>query len=189
MSGLARLAMAALLVAIASLSFVETARARVDCGNGHYCPPGNACLKDGLCGVTVEAPPGSFRTKTGTWCEPGFREHRFKPGACVPVSYSDCRNGTICPAGTTCNDADGSCDGGGTPTGPMCGNFRCEEGRICSSSGRCMNTTYFQDCGGGTICSKNKACAQGGGCAIVGIGRTQQIPLASDSKRQNILRQ
>jgi hypothetical protein len=46
-----------------------------------------------------------------------------------------------------------------------------------------MNPVYFQDCGGGTICSKNKACAEDGGCAIVGIGRTQQIPFSGGGRR------
>lgn len=187
MSVLARWMATTLLVLVASISFVSTASARVDCGNGKYCPPGNACLKDDQCGVIVEAPPGSFKTQSGTWCEPGYREHRYKPGACMPTGYSDCRNGTICPAGTTCNDTAGSCDGGGAPKGPVCGNFRCEEGRICSSAGRCMNTAYFQDCGGGIICSKNKACGMDGGCAIVGIGRTQQMSDAN-TKKQNSTR-
>jgi hypothetical protein len=92
------------------------------------------------------------------------------------MTYSDCTNGSICPPGTRCSTVGDSCEGSGTPTGPQCGAFRCEAGRICSSSGRCMNTAYFQDCGGGTICSKNKACGQDGGCAIVGVGRTRQIP-------------
>jgi len=186
MSVLVRWTMAALVALVASISVAESGHARVDCGNGKYCPDGNACLKDGQCGVLVDAPPGSFKTQSGTWCEPGFREHKFKPGACVPQSYSDCRNGTICPPGTSCNDTAGSCDGGGAPKGPVCGNFRCEEGRVCSSAGRCMNTTYFQDCGNGTICSKNKACAMDGGCAIVGIGRTEQI--AYSNKKDNSTR-
>lgn len=176
MSGLARLTMVVVMTLLASITLSAPALSQVDCRNGSYCPAGNECLKGGLCGVTVDAPPGSVRTTSGTWCEPGFREHQYKPGACSPNSYSDCRTGSICPAGTRCNDAQGTCDGGGDPKGPMCGDFRCEEGRICSSSGRCMNTTYFQDCGGGTICSKNKACGQDGGCAIVGIARTPQIP-------------
>lgn len=188
MSTLARWTIATLAALMTVVVLMAPAVARVDCGNGKFCPPGNACLKGDLCGEIVEAPPGSFRTKSGTWCEPGFREHQHKPGACVPLSYSDCSNGTICPPGSRCNDATNSCDGGATPTGPMCGNFRCEEGRICSSAGRCMNTTYFQDCGGGTICSKNKACAQDGGCAIVGIGRTRQISAADDNKKLNIIR-
>ena len=185
MSAIARWTVTTLLALIVSMSFTETSLARVDCRNGKYCPDGNVCLKDGLCGVRVEAPPGSFRTQSGTWCEPGFREHKYKPGSCVPLAYSDCRNGSICPPGSYCNETKNTCDGGGPPKGPMCGNYRCEEGRICSSSGRCMNTTYYQDCGGGTICSKNKACALNGGCAIVGIGRTEQISYSDSNKRQN----
>ena len=188
MSGIARSAMTAVMALVVAIVFFATsALAEVNCGNGNYCPDGNACLKGGQCGVTVEAPPGSIRTSSGTWCEPGFREHQFKPGACSPVTYSDCRNGTICPPGSTCNDTQQSCDGGGEPKGPQCGNFRCEAGRICSSSGRCMNTTYFQDCGGGTICSKNKACSEDGGCAIVGIGRTNQVPY-NRGRNQNQLK-
>jgi len=185
MSGLTRSLMVALMTLMASISLAVPALAEVNCNNGNYCPDGNACLKGGQCGVMVEAPPGSFKTSSGIWCEPGFREHKYKPGSCSPISYSDCRNGSICPAGSTCNDDKGTCDGGGPATGPQCGNFRCEEGRVCSSSGRCMNPVYFQDCGGGTICSKNKACAEDGGCAIVGIGRTQQIPYSGGGRRNN----
>ncbi|MGE0420679.1 MAG: hypothetical protein AB7O88_00365 [Reyranellaceae bacterium] len=170
---------------IVSVSFTEGALARVDCRNGKYCPDGNICLKDGLCGEKVDVPPGSVKFPSGTWCEPGFREHQYKPGACVPIGYSDCRNGAICPPGSRCNEDQNTCDGGGPATGPQCGKYRCEEGRICSSSGRCMNTTYYQDCGGGTICSKNKACALDGGCAIVGIGRTQQISYSDTGKKDN----
>ena len=176
MSSLARLAIVALLGLLVATGWTVPASAVVDCGNVAFCPDGNACLKGGSCGVLVEAPPGSKRTASGTWCEPGFREHQYRPGACSPLTYADCTNGSICPPGTRCSADGDTCEGGGTPTGPQCGNFRCEAGRICSSAGRCMNTAYFQDCGGGTICSKNKACAQDGGCAIVGAGRTRQVP-------------
>jgi hypothetical protein len=173
--------MAMLVMLAASIVLMTDAIAQVDCRNGKYCPAGNVCLKGDVCGEAVEAPPGSIRTASGAWCEPGFREHKHNPGSCVPSSYSDCPNGRICPPGTTCG-AGGGCTGGRPATGPECGGRRCEEGRICSSAGGCMNPTYYQDCGGGTICSKNKACAQDGGCAIVGIARTPQIPFG---KQQN----
>ena len=184
MSGIARWAMATLLALTASIAVLAPAAAQVDCRNGKYCPQGNACLKDGLCGVTVETPPGSTKTSTGSWCEPGFREHQYRPGSCVPSSYSDCTNGAICPPGTTCSNT-GTCTGGGAASGPECGTGRCGEGRICASGNRCMNPVYYQDCGGSTICSKNKACGQDGGCATVGIGRTEQIPY--NRRNQNSL--
>src|SRR5262245_27409322 len=34
----------------------------VDCGNGSYCPAGNACLVGGLCARMVDAVPGAVRT-------------------------------------------------------------------------------------------------------------------------------
>lgn len=184
MSGVVRWTMATAVTLVASLILMTVASAQVDCRNGKYCPAGNVCLKGDVCGEAVEAPPGSIRTASGAWCEPGFREHKHNPGSCVPSSYADCPNGRICPPGTTCA-AGGGCTGGAPATGPECAGRRCEEGRICSSAGGCMNPTYFQDCGSGTICSKNKACAQDGGCAIVGIARTPQIAYG---KQQNLLK-
>ena len=164
------------MVLLASPASAQSAGA-VSCGNGYYCPAGNSCLQGGLCGPNVNASPGSTRTSTGGWCDPGFREHRYRPGACLPNSYSDCTNGLICPPGTQCS-ADGSeCTGGPAATGPMCGANQCAAGRICSSTGSCMNPDYFQDCGNGTICSKSKACGYPDGCAIVGPQRTRQQPV------------
>jgi hypothetical protein len=177
----------ATLVALIAAAVLETsALAQVDCRNGKYCPKGNICLKDDMCGERVGMPPGSTPTSTGSWCEPGFREHKYRPGSCVPIGYSDCTTGGICPPGSTCTNT-GNCTGGNPRTGPVCGGGRCEEGRICSSAGRCMNTTYYQDCGGGVICSKNKACSLDGHCATVGIGRTAQIPYNQPSRIQNKL--
>ena len=184
MIAIARWTMAALVALIVSMSFTEGALARVDCRNGKNCPDGNICLKDGLCGVRSRrrrAASGHSRAHGASRAS----RAQVKPGSCVPIGYSDCRNGSICPPGSRCNEEKNTCDGGGPPTGPMCGDYRCEAGRICSSSGRCMNTTYFQDCGGGTICSKNKACALNGGCAIVGIGRTEQISYSDSGKKDN----
>src|SRR5262249_4435634 len=126
----------------------------VDCTNGYFCPRGNACLLGGLCAPVSpesEAPPGSVRRSTGQWCDPGFVEHKYRAGACVPSSYAQCITGMACPDGSTCSSDGKSCEGGPPPTGPTCGGNRCAAGRICSSRGTCMNTQYFQDCGNGTI--------------------------------------
>jgi hypothetical protein len=48
MSGLTRLAIAALTGLLASMTWSAPAGAEVDCRNGYYCPAGNACLKGGL---------------------------------------------------------------------------------------------------------------------------------------------
>jgi hypothetical protein len=146
----------------------------VDCNNGFYCPRDNACLVGGLCGRVVDAVPGAVRTSTGTWCDPGFRESKFKPGGCVPGSYTECSATVMCAPGDTCG-TDGDCHAATTPKGPTCGKLRCHEGRICASTGRCMNTAYFQDCGNGTICSKHAGCEHPTGCVLVGPKRTKQI--------------
>lgn len=185
MSATIRWATTALVAFIGAMLLSTYAAAQVDCRNGKYCPKGHVCLKGDVCGERVATPPGSTRTSTGGWCEPGFREHKYRAGSCVPIGYSDCTTG-ICPPGSTCTNT-GSCRGGRPRTGPVCGGGRCEEGRICSSSGRCMNTTYYQDCGGGVICSKNKACSLDGRCATVGIGRTAQIPFGASQRIQNRL--
>ncbi len=109
----------------------------------------------------------------GAVTDPGFREATVRRGSCVPGSYSECANGTICPSGTQCS-ADGHCTGGPEATGPMCGSARCAEGRICSSRSTCMNTAYFQDCGNGTICSKAAACEFPKGCVLVAPERVRQ---------------
>jgi len=153
---------------------VAQSSGRVDCGNGYYCPRDNACLLGGLCGRVVEAASGSVRTSTGQWCDPGARESKFTPGGCVPERYTECSKGFMCPPGTTCG-AGGQCDGGPPATGPMCGNLQCMEGRICASTGKCMNTQLFQDCGNGSICSKWAACEHPKGCVYVSRERTKQI--------------
>ncbi len=150
------------------------AQQRVDCGNGHYCPADNACLVGGLCGVMVDHPPGSTRTSTGEWCEPGMRESKVRPGGCIPNDYLDCRSGA-CPPGSTCG-ADGGCVGGPSADGPVCGGRQCLAGRVCSSKGTCMNPAFTQDCGNGTLCTKHSACEHPSGCVFVGQGRTRQIP-------------
>jgi hypothetical protein len=147
----------------------------VDCRNGHYCPPNNACLVGGMCGEMVDQVPGSVRTSGGKWCDPGFRENRYKPDSCVPGSYIECQNGAICPGGSRCGN-DGTCIGGPPATGPVCGGRRCAAGRVCSSQGGCMNPEYFHDCGNGTICSKSAACEYPRGCVLVSKERTRQIP-------------
>jgi hypothetical protein len=146
---------------------------RVDCGNGFYCPPGNSCLVGGLCGRNVKAVPGAVKTSTGTYCDPGFRESKFRPGGCVPGKYTECSATVMCAPGDTCRDGD--CYAESTPQGPTCGELKCHIGRICASTGRCMNTEYFQDCGNGTICSKHHGCEHPSGCVLVAPQRTKQI--------------
>jgi hypothetical protein len=152
-----------------------SAQLSVDCRNGSYCPSGSACLMNGMCGVMVDRLPGSTQTSTGEWCEPGLRESTSKPGTCIPKDYVDCPSGLSCPPGYYCGQ-DGRCAGGPPATGPMCGSGQCAAGRICASSGNCMNPAYFQDCGNGTICSKQAACELPKGCVLVGAERTRQIP-------------
>lgn len=165
----------ATLVLAALLATQVAAQGQVNCGNGSYCPPNNACLMDGQCAPLIEALPGSVRTAKGTWCGPGFREHAYMPGTCSPQSYSDCPSGLVCPPGTSCSGDGRQCVGGPAPTGPMCGGFQCAAGRVCSSKGSCMNPEYFHDCGNGTICINGHACEYPSGCAIVGSPRTPQI--------------
>lgn len=152
-----------------------SAQQRVDCGNGHYCPAGNACLIGGQCGVMVDKLPGSTQTSTGDWCEPGLRESTVRRGTCVPKDYVDCPSGLSCPSGYYCGQ-DGRCAGGPPATGPVCGGGQCAAGRICASSGNCINPAYFKDCGNGTICSNQAACEHPKGCVLVSGGRTRQIP-------------
>ena len=143
-------------IAATVLLVTQAGAQNVACGNGMFCPRGNACLTGGLCARVVDAAPGSIKISNGTYCDPGFRESTFTPGKCVPPSYTECRAGVMCAPGTTCS-SQGECDGG-DPTGPECGQTRCLAGRICASTGRCMNTALFQDCRNGSICSKHAAC-------------------------------
>jgi hypothetical protein len=152
------------------------AYAQEDCGNGSYCPKGQACLTDGTCARILQAPPGGVRTANGQWCDRGFREHRYLPNTCSPESYIDCRGGYMCPSGQTCNEARQSCEGGPPPTGPMCNGAQCDAGRVCASNGHCMNTTYFKDCGNGTICPKGRDCRLPQGCVSASAERTLQKP-------------
>jgi hypothetical protein len=171
-------ALAAACVALTLLAAVRPAAqsGRVDCGNGSYCPTGNACLVGGMCGKMVDVTPGSVRTSKGTYCDPGFRESKHVAGNCIPGSYTECGDGTACPTGSTCGAT--GCEGGPPQTGPVCGPARCVEGRICASNGKCMNTEFFQDCGNGTICSRSAACEYPKGCVSVSAKRTRQIPLS-----------
>ena len=133
-TGISRIAAAFIAVSVAAVFLIATeivaqSSATVDCGNGFYCPRGNACLVGGLCGPEVDQPPGSVRISGGKYCDPGFREHRYRPGTCVPGSYSDCADGLTCSPGSSCAP-NGGCEGGPPRTGPMCGNDQCEAGRI-----------------------------------------------------------
>ena len=55
--------------------------------------------------------PAPCSTSTGTWCDPGFRESKFKPGGCVPGSYTECSATVMCAPGDTCG-TDGDCHAG-----------------------------------------------------------------------------
>ena len=168
--------MAMLAIAPFATKAVGQQRGPVDCGNGFYCPAGNACLVGGLCAREADAPPGAVRLANGLWCDPGFREHEYRPGHCRPETSIACRNGLACPEGSTCA-ADGGCDGGPPATGPVCGakRARCLQGRICSSRRTCMNPQYHHDCGNGTICTHATACEHPRGCVYVSGERTPQL--------------
>lgn len=161
---------------LSSAGFAPAGAQTVDCGNGSYCPAGNVCLMGGTCGERVQVPPGGTQTSTGSWCEPNFREHKYKPGVCLPVSYVDCTDGSICGPGYTCGTGPNALCQGPPPTGPDCGAGRCPAGRVCNSRGICVNLTYYQDCGNGVTCTRAQTCTQNGGCAYVGIGRMPQVP-------------
>jgi hypothetical protein len=164
-----------LAAVFASVFFTLPAAAQsVDCGNGAYCPAGHACLVGGTCGLLIDAPRGSIKTSTGGFCEPGYVEHRHRPGSCVPTSYQQCTNGFACPPGSTCT-ADGQCEGL-EASGPVCGGNRCLTGRICSSKNTCINPELVQDCGTGiSLCTKAAACQEPSGCVYVAPERTPQI--------------
>jgi hypothetical protein len=177
-TGISRIA-SLIAVSVAAVFLIATeivaqSSGTVDCGNGLYCPRGHACLVGGLCGPEIDQPPGSMRLSNGKFCDPGFREHRYRPGGCVPGSYVDCPDGFMCSPGSSCAPT-GGCEGGPPRTGPMCGNDQCEAGRVCASTGRCINPQYFHDCGNGTICSKAAACEHPKGCVFVSSKRTKQI--------------
>lgn len=166
-------ASAALMSALLSLPADAQPTGTVDCGNGHYCPSGNACLIGGLCAREVSHPPGATRLSNGGWCDPGFRESRTSPGRCVPSDYIDCGPGA-CRPGTTCG-ADNTCIGGPPVTGPMCGGFQCPADRACSTNNRCYDPVRYIDCGNGSICTKSAACEHPTGCVYVAPERTRQI--------------
>jgi hypothetical protein len=156
------------------LALPAAAQQRVDCGNGRFCPAGNACLMDGNCALIVQVPPGAVRMADGNYCDPGWREGFINKGRCIPPGYIECpQGGGMCPSDQTC-DGSGACVGGPPPSGPMCGNVQCAAGRICSSSGRCMNTAILHDCGNGSICPHSAACEYPRGCVYVSGGRTPQ---------------
>lgn len=149
-------------------------RGSKDCGNGFYCPPGNACLVGGLCAREIDRVAGSTRTSTGQYCDPGLREHTYKKGECVVASNIDCPDFSCAP-GYRCPAAGEAGCQGPSPTGPVCGASRCVEGRICNSNGLCMNPKYQQDCHNGTVCSIHAACEYPRGCVAVAPGRSKQI--------------
>lgn len=144
-----------------------------DCGNGHYCPSGSACLMDGLCAVQIDLPPGATRMSNGRWCEPGSREGTINRGFCIPDTYTECGRGA-CRPGTTCS-SEGSCIGGPPNTGPICGGVQCPADRACNSANRCYDPSRYNDCGNGDICSKAATCQYPRGCVYVASERTRQI--------------
>jgi hypothetical protein len=156
---------------------LPAAAQRVDCGNGNWCPEGNACLTGGMCAErTSTMPPGSTRLASGNYGMPGERQNRFAADKCIDIDAVECHDGGTCPAGMQCG-AGGDCTGGAPPTGPMCGQFRCSAGDICAQSvGHCINPQRSMDCGNGVICSAYAACTQARGCAIVTGQRTRQRP-------------
>jgi hypothetical protein len=165
------------LLCWSALLAVPAVAQNVACGNGAYCPPGNACLQGGLCGRYIDVVPGSLKMSNGKYCGPGFHEHKYRPGNCVPPGNIDCPNGSTCPPPNAVCRSDGACDGGPPATGPICkaGNPPCFEGRVCSSGGTCMNPAIAQDCGNGLLCPKTDACGFPTGCAIVAPERTKQF--------------
>jgi len=170
---------AALLMLCVLAGWPATASAQVDCRNGNYCPAGNACLKNGLCAVRTEAPPGGPRMSNGVACEPGWRENNMRPGECIPATYVECSNRQMCGPGHTCEaDGTGHTCKGPTPTVSCPSGIKCPTGRVCGSTGTyCVNPTFHQDCGDGIVCSKSQACTVDGSyCAWVGTGRTRQVP-------------
>jgi hypothetical protein len=162
------------LLCWSALLAVPALAQNVSCGNGYYCPPLNACLLNGLCGRLVDRLPGSSKTSTGEWCEPGLREHQYEKGRCTPTSYVDCPSGNSCPPGYTCG-SDGKCQGGPPAMGPMCGGGQCAQGRVCSSNNTCMNPDFMKDCGNGQLCSKHATCEYPKGCALVAPQHTKQF--------------
>lgn len=150
-------------------------RANVDCGNGYYCPAGNACLLGGMCAAMLDSVPGGVKTSTGEWCAPGRHENKYAPGECILDSHIECAAGVSCPVGARCSTPPGQCTGGPPVTGPQCGSARCYQGEVCSSAGLCMNPQLSQDCGNGTFCPKVATCRSPKGCVYVEPGRTPQI--------------
>ena len=76
-----------MVLLLAGPSAAQVPAGSVDCGNGNYCPAGNACLLGGQCAPRVGVLPGSSRTSSGGWCPPGLRENRFAAGKCIPNAH------------------------------------------------------------------------------------------------------
>lgn len=162
----------AAFAALLLLSLPAVAQQRVDCQNGFWCPADHACLKDGLCGRLIAAPPGAVRMSNGNFCDPGFSESVNRPGRCIPPGAQECSDGTSCPRGTSCA-ASGGCEGA-VGSGPVCGGTPCLPGRVCTAHGTCMNPELHHDCGNGTICTHAAVCEMPTGCAYVAPQRTRQ---------------
>lgn len=160
-----------------------TVNARVDCGNGYFCPTGNACLEEGLCAPRLRFSdmPGAVKTSTGDYCFPGEHENRFKPGTCLSNERRECSANAACPAEATCGPDD-TCLNVKAGAGPTCGNGRCAAGSTCSSRGTCL-PPGFKECASGKVCNKLAACGLSA-CSLVDATRTRQIPLASVSAPQ-----
>jgi hypothetical protein len=145
----------------------------VDCGNGNVCRAGTVCVKNDQCAREISAPVGAVKISTGGFCDPGYTEHKFKKGRCVPPGYNACESGTTCAPGSTCN-AEGACSGGNTD-GPDCGGRNCAGGRLCGTNNTCFYPAILQDCGTGSFCANATTCTFPRGCAYVSTERTPQI--------------
>lgn len=157
---------------------------RVDCGNGNYCPAGNACLENGLCApmIGMSQVPGAVPISGGKFCPPGEHESRLDPGLCVDDNHIDCGGGATCPIGYRCGP-NATCLGP-RGSGPICsyGSLPCQDSRFtCSRKGLCVGPDSHE-CRGGQICGKISECTASGGCALVAGTRTPQIPVSAGNR-------
>ena len=171
-------ALLAMVVLASGQGAAQVPAGSVACGNGSYCPAGNACLLGGQCAPRAGVAPGSTRTSSGGWCPPGTRENRYSAGRCIPNDSIECPGGGgSCPAGSRCGEP-GKCLGGPPATGPACGASRCSAGQVCASTNLCIDPRTQLDCGNGSVCSRSSACGYPTGCVTVGPQRTTQTAIA-----------
>jgi hypothetical protein len=107
-----------------------------------------ACSSGGGAGVTPPAPDGGEDCRTGTPCAPGFTCDAAT-GACVKER---CQPGG-CPAGQQCNVTSGDCE----DLPPQCLGVVCEATETCDpETGRCKPNLALS-CGG-LVCGEGEAC-------------------------------